>query len=66
MPLALELELSTFRTRERRSICEDIDTMLTSAYRSSVLNVENLNIIINSVPRRVNILIMCKLTTLII
>jgi len=40
--------------------------MLTSAPRSSVLSVENLNIMITNTPRRVNMLIMCKLMILII
>ena len=44
----------------------DMDAMLMSAPRSSVLSVDNLDIMITSAPRRVNIIIMCKLITLII
>jgi len=44
----------------------DMNTMFTSAPWSSVLSMENLNTMITSAPRRVNILIICKLMTLII
>ena len=44
--LALELELSTFKTKKRFLRVRDIDTMLTSTPQSSVLRVENLNIMI--------------------
>ena len=44
----------------------DMDTILTSASRLGVLSVGNLNIMITSAPRRINILIMCKLMTFII
>jgi len=40
--------------------------MLMSAPSSSVLSVKNLNVMISSASRKVNILIMCKLMILII
>ena len=38
--LALELEITTFRTKEQLLHVRDMDTMLTSAPRSSVLSVK--------------------------
>ena len=64
--LVLELELFTLKPKSSALCLRYMDNMLTSAYQSSVLSAENLNIMITSAPRKVNILIMCKLMTLII
>ena len=61
--LALEIELSTFKIRKRCSMCEIWTPCVWVPPRSSVLSVENLDIMITSAPRRVNKLIMCKLMT---